>query len=146
MALAGGATVGEAAELAGVSPHTVGFWSVSTIASLLDTGHLLIAGLLALFSVVVPVGKLVLSLIMMWVGGARLRKSALRLVELVGRWSMTDVFVVAVLLAFLAADTEQLTDATLGAGLYFFAGYGILSLAAGHLMLRHERAFAQDED
>ena len=52
---------------------------------------------------------------------------------------MTDVFVVAVLLAFLAARTEQLTDAKLGTGLYFFAAYGVLSLAAGQLMIRLSR-------
>jgi len=60
------------------------------------------------------------------------------LIKAIGRWSMTDVFVVAILLAFLTADTAQLTDATLGAGLYFFAGYGLLSIAAGHMMVGYE--------
>ena len=45
---------------------------------------------------------------------------------------------VAVLLAFLTAETAQLTDASVGPGLYFFAGYGLLSIAAGQLMIGFE--------
>ena len=41
---------------------------------------------------------------------------------------MTDVFVVAILLAFLANKSNELTDARLGPGLYFFAAYGLLSM------------------
>ena len=94
--------------------------------------------LLLLFSVLLPVSKIVPSLIALQLGHSQTRRASVRLVKAIGRWSMTDVFVVAVLLAFLTADTAQLTDATLGPGLYFFAGYGLLSIAAGQLMIGYE--------
>ena len=110
---------------------------LTTVMKLAATDNWFLASLLFLFSVLAPVSKLTLSLVALWARRHRVRHLSLGTVELIGRWSMTDVFVVAILLAFLAAETEQLTDATLGAGLYFFAGYGVLSLLAGHLIVRH---------
>ena len=111
---------------------------VTTIHKLYHVGNVFIAVLLLLFSVILPVLKIVLSLIALYVDHARTQRVTVAVTKFIGRWSMTDVFVVAVLLAFLTADTAQLTDATLGPGLYFFAGYGLLSIAAGHLMIRRE--------
>jgi hypothetical protein len=47
---------------------------------------------------------------------------------------MADVFVVAVLVAFLASNGKGLTHAEVEIGLYFFAGYGVLSLVATQLI------------
>lgn len=113
---------------------------LTTVAKLWITGNWMIAALLGLFSVVMPGAKLLLSWLALAEGRPRLRRGALRLVTAIGRWSMTDVFVVAVLLAFLAASAEQLTDATLGAGLYFFAAYALLSIAGGHALVAHSGA------
>ena len=41
---------------------------------------------------------------------------------------MADVMVVAVLLSFFVVGEEGFSDSWLGAGLYFFAGYCVLSL------------------
>lgn len=52
-------------------------------------------------------------------------------VEKFGKWSMADVFVVAVFLAFLAFSNMQVginTDSRVLVGLYFFLGYCLLSL------------------
>ncbi len=111
---------------------------ITTIHKLYLVNNLFLASLLLLFSVALPVLKIVLSLIALELGHTRARQTSVLLVKAIGRWSMTDVFVVAVLLAFLTADTAQLTDATLGPGLYFFAGYGLLSIAAGQLMIGYE--------
>ena len=66
------------------------------------------------------------------------RASLKRTLDLIGKWSMADVFVVAVLLACLAiraADTS--TDAHPLWGFYFFLAYCLLSMvvsyALGHL-------------
>ncbi len=56
-------------------------------------------------------------------------------VKAVGKWSMADVFVVALLLTFLSLSGDGLTDARLGTGFYFFAGYVLLSLLAAQLMV-----------
>jgi paraquat-inducible protein A len=111
---------------------------ITTIHKLFLVDNYFLAMLLLLFSVLLPVSKIALSLIALQLGHSQTRRASVRLVKAIGRWSMTDVFVVAVLLAFLTADTAQLTDATLGPGLYFFAGYGLLSIAAGQLMIGYE--------
>ena len=111
---------------------------ITTIHKLFLVESYFIASLLLVFSVLLPVTKIVLSMIALQLGYSRTRRTSVFVVKAIGRWSMTDVFVVAVLLAFLTADTAQLTDATLGPGLYFFAGYGLLSIAAGQLMIGYE--------
>lgn len=111
---------------------------ITTIHKLFLVDNYFIAALLLLFSVLLPVVKILLSLIALQLGHTRMRRTSVLVVKAIGRWSMTDVFVVAVLLAFLTADTAQLTDATLGPGLYFFAGYGLLSIAAGQMMIGYE--------
>ena len=111
-----------------------------TVAKLMSTKNYFIGVLLLLFSVIIPVLKILLGFMVLSPIARRARMVALRIIHVIGSWSMTDVFVVAILLAFLAAETEQFTDATLGPGLYFFAGYGLLSLFAGQLLLRYRRA------
>ena len=111
---------------------------ITTIHKLYLVENFFLASLLLLFSVLLPVLKILLSLIAIGIGHTRTRRTSVLFVKAIGRWSMTDVFVVAVLLAFLTADSAQLTDATLGPGLYFFAGYGLLSIAAGQLMIGYE--------
>jgi len=111
---------------------------ITTIHKLYLVKSFFLASLLLLFSVLLPVLKILLSLVALELRHSRTRRTSVLLVKAIGRWSMTDVFVVAVLLAFLTADTAQLTDATLGPGLYFFAGYGLLSIAAGQLMIGYE--------
>ncbi|NIM27114.1 MAG: hypothetical protein GTO67_11020 [Gammaproteobacteria bacterium] len=111
---------------------------ITTIHKLFLVQNYFVALLLVVFSVLLPALKIILSLIALHVGHARTRRTSVFVVKTIGRWSMTDVFVVAVLLAFLTADTAQLTDATLGPGLYFFAGYGLLSIAAGQMMIGYE--------
>ena len=111
---------------------------ITTIHKLFVVGNYFVAVLLLLFSVILPVLKILLSLVALGMPASSTHRLSVTLVNVIARWSMTDVFVVAVLLAFLTADTAQLTDATLGPGLYFFAGYGLLSIAAGQLMIGYE--------
>ena len=105
-----------------------------TVVHLWALGSWVTAVILGLFSVLTPILKLLLSLVASGAHPAGVRALALAAVHHVGRWSMTDVFVVAVLLAFLASGPEGLTRASLGVGLYFFAGYAVLSQVAGHLL------------
>lgn len=109
---------------------------LSTVFSLFTAGSTFTAGLLFLFSVVVPVAKLGVSLLALKARSPGARDICVRFLRMVGKWSMTDVFVVAVLLAFLATGEGKHTDARLGPGLYFFAVYGLLSMAGGLLLAR----------
>ncbi len=105
-----------------------------TVFGLYTTGNGFTALLLFLFSVVVPVAKLAVSVTALLARSPYTRDACRGFVQAVGKWSMTDVFVVAVLLAFLATGQGQLTDARLGPGLYFFAAYGLLSMISGVLL------------
>ena len=119
---------------------------LTTVAKLLSTRNYFVGLLLLLFSVVIPVLKILLAFLVLAPFMRAARAATLRIIHVIGTWSMTDVFVVAILLAFFAADTEQFTEATLGPGLYFFAGYGLLSLFAGQLLLRHRSALLGGPD
>jgi hypothetical protein len=109
---------------------------VGTAERLASAGNLAIAGLLFLFSAVIPVFKLLLSFVALSGAGDGLRRAALHTIRFIGKWSMTDVFVVAILLAFFSTESKSFTDASVGPGLYFFAGYGLLSLLGGQVLLR----------
>ncbi len=60
--------------------------------------------------------------------------------NLISKWSMADVFVVAVIVAYLAAQATQnmgeifVLDARFGSGFWFFLGYCLLSIASAQLM------------
>jgi len=70
-----------------------------------------------------------------------LSKAAQDLVELIAKWSMADVFAVALFIAYLAARASQVPagagyapqvvdfTATFGPGFYWFAAYCLVSLA-----------------
>ncbi|NKC11139.1 MAG: hypothetical protein GKR94_02710 [Gammaproteobacteria bacterium] len=106
----------------------------ATVAALYQRGHLIIALILGLFSIVIPITKLLLTAVAM--GPSRLAKPARHAIHLIGKWSMTDVFVVAVLLAFLAGGASGNTDAWVGHGLWFFAAYALLSFIAAQRIER----------
>ena len=118
---------------------------LGTVRDLLAGGGVFVGVLLALFSVAVPTCKLMVSMLALLASGAPLRAACTRAVRAIGKWSMTDVFVVAVLLAFLASGQGGLTDARLGPGLYFFAAYGLLSMVGGLLLAGAGGAAAQQE-
>ncbi len=112
---------------------------IGTSGHLFSGGNLLVALLLFLFSVMIPVAKLLLSFIALGRFPHAAKQFALKSIRLIGKWSMTDVFVVAILLAFLSTESKSFTDASLGPGLYFFAGYGLLSLIAGQVLIKVEK-------
>lgn len=103
----------------------------TTVTSLVVKGQGLVGIALALFSIVLPVLKLICSCLALGSSG-RIGAWCRRTVHYVGKWSLTDVFVVAVLVSFLAAEAGDSTNAWIGHGLWFFAAYATLSWMAGH--------------
>lgn len=110
----------------------------TTIHKLVTSGNAFVGCLLLLFSVVTPVVKLVLCFMVLAASQTRRRSHLIAIIKGIGKWSMADVLVVAILLAFFAVGADQTTDSWLGHGLYFFAGYCVLSLAAGHVIVHLE--------
>lgn len=99
------------------------------IGRLFNSGNVVLGGLIMLFSVVIPLVKAAL-LLMASTTSRGWHDAAIRGIHIFGKWSMADVFVVAVLLAIFAVGSDATTDAHAGPGLYFFAGYCLLSIAA----------------
>ena len=110
---------------------------LSMLGSLYDGGNTALALLLFSFSVLIPLAKTLLVGLTFFARSHHWSLRGLRLTHAIGKWSMVDVFVVAVLVAFLASNGKGLTHAEVQVGLYFFAGYGVLSLVATQLIRFH---------
>jgi len=98
-------------------------------------GEYLLAGLVVVFSVVFPALKLLLAA-GLWYGvdaGSDRLARALDWLEAVGRWSMLDVFVIA--LTVVAVQISLIGEVTTHAGLYVFVAAVLLSMTAVRRML-----------
>ena len=120
---------------------------VGSVRQLYDVGSPIPATLILLFSVIVPVTK---ALLVAWAtvmrsAAARLR--TLRFVAAIAKWSMADVFAVALFIVYLAAQASQQPPgagappllafrADFGPGFYWFAAYCVFSLASQQYTLR----------
>jgi hypothetical protein len=119
---------------------------VSSVQRLYEVGSPVPATLILLFSVVVPFVKTALVGWAMFVADAARRRRTLAFVETIAKWSMADVFVVALFITYLAAMASQTTPgsgaqlvafkAEFGAGFYWFAAYCVFSLASQQLTAR----------
>jgi uncharacterized paraquat-inducible protein A len=103
---------------------------VQTIRNLHESGNDLVAGLILLFSVIVPFVKALLLGIIPLLGRLEARFKLFLFVRSISKWAMVDVFVVAIYVAYLAGKAADNFDATVERGFYFFAAYCLLSLAA----------------
>lgn len=114
---------------------------VSAVRNLYDVGSPVPATLILLFSVIVPFTKAALVGWAAFMSDKMRRARVLHFVEAIAKWSMADVFVVALFITYLAAQASQSSggenaapplvafDASFGAGFYWFAAYCLFSLA-----------------
>lgn len=109
---------------------------ITTIGTLARSHNLPVAVLVAAFSVLTPVAKLLIAVSVLQRRWPKWHRRGLAFMHAVGKWSMADVFVVAVLVAYFAASGDEFSEAHLGVGLYFFAAYCLLSQFATHLLAR----------
>ncbi len=127
-----------------VYDNTRSIWD--TAGELARTGNLLVAVLIVVFSVVIPCFKLLLQLASVLAPQAALRQGLLWLNGALSKWSMADVFVVGLLVAYMAGSaSEPMGDmlnmsAALQPGFYYFLGYCLFSVAAGALLAREPAA------
>jgi len=124
---------------------------VGAVRNLYDVGSPFPATLILLFSVVVPVTKALLVAWAVFMRDAARRLRLLQFVTAIAKWSMADVFVVALFITYLAAEATQTTpgdpggapliafDASFGPGFYWFAAYCLFSLATQQYSARLAR-------
>jgi hypothetical protein len=113
---------------------------IGTVEELYLGNNILVAFLVALFSIIIPV----LKGLMLLAGAITNNPTTARKLDLLGslisKWSMADVFVIAVFVAYLAANAIEkeaglLTfHAVLGPGFYYFLGYCLLSIIGSQLL------------
>lgn len=128
---------------------------IATVQELWDDQRLLVAALIFAFSVCIPLLKTLLMCIAYFIKKQSLAQKLLSFVSLIGKWSMADVFVVAIFLAILstnhadtaatqnfsvfgfniALDISTQTLSAAGEGFYYFATYCVLSLLGSQLAL-----------
>ena len=101
---------------------------LQTIDTLYNTKNKLVAFLILLFSVVVPVTKGLMILVVLMVKNPELKNKIYNLVYAIGKWSMADVFVVGIFIAFLSTRSNTAIDALLLPGFNYFVAYCIISL------------------
>ena len=98
--------------------------------SLFRRGDWLLFGVLAVFAFAFPLAKLIAALWILLIVDARQRAltQALDVLDLLGRWSMLDVFVAALLV--VGVQASLVSEVTLHAGLYLFTAAVLLSIAS----------------
>ena len=111
---------------------------LQTIETLYREGNALVAGLILLFSVVVPVAKGLSLIAALFLKSQIARRRIDGLVRVISKWSMADVFVVGILVAFLSAKAMANMSSTLHSGFYFFLGYCLVSIASLYILVIDE--------
>jgi paraquat-inducible protein A len=112
---------------------------------LIKAGHWIIGGFLLLFSIVTPLTKASLTF---WATASRspkVNRWIANFLHSIGKWSMADVFVAAILLALYALKFQQATKSIPCLGLYYFIGYCLLSMTTTELMSHSEVLDADTE-
>lgn len=111
------------------------FWenrySVATgVFGLAEDGQYVLAAVVFFWSVVFPIAKLAL-LYWLWFGSAdpKQRATVLTRLDKLGKWSMLDVFIVAILI--VAVKLGPVADVTVEPGLYVFGAAVLLLMLVG---------------
>ena len=101
---------------------------IGSIVKLWETGDIIVAIVILLFSVVVPVLKVLSLLVVSIFMESPFAHGIIKFFKMIGKWSMVDVFVVAVFLVYLTANKGDVSRAEVEMGLYFFLAYVIVSM------------------
>ncbi len=114
---------------------------VDTVNELASSGNLPVAFLIVFFSIVVPVFKLVLQATALALPRRAWRTPLWWLNGALSKWSMADVFVMGLLVAYMAGAASGqmgdmlIMDARLEVGFWYFLAYCLFSILAGSLMI-----------
>jgi len=101
-----------------------------TVLSLKEAGYAEVGFMVVTFSIIIPVTKGLL-IIWTWLSTARWRW---QLISVISKWSMADVFVVAILVAFFTAKATADLQSALHDGFYWFLAYCFLSIISGQCL------------
>ncbi len=112
---------------------------LSTLHRLFSKGNYLIGAIVLLFSVLIPLFKTLVILTYAILKEVNGNKKWLHWIEKIGKWSMADVFIVALMVVFFTTNQDIHTALGLEAGSYFFIGYVLLSLVASSILQERDQ-------
>lgn len=101
--------------------------ALQSVRTLHESGNSFVAGLILLFSVVVPFLKVLAFGVIMVLREPVARYRLFLFVRSISKWAMADVFVVGVFIAMMAARATDNLHAEAEPGLYYFAAYVLVS-------------------
>jgi hypothetical protein len=111
-----------------------------TVEELFKSGNAPVATLVMLFSIIIPVLKLCLMLLQQLPITASFRQAITRFTSLISKWSMADVFVVALIVTYMAGNASAgmgellKTSANFEVGFYYFTAYCLFSILSTYLV------------
>jgi paraquat-inducible protein A len=97
------------------------------IERLYESKNYFVAGLVLLFSVIVPFIKAALLGVILWIKNPMTKHRLYLLVRSMSKWAMADVFAVGIFIAFMAGNAIDNLDAKLHPGFYYFIAYCVIS-------------------
>ena len=109
------------------------------IVILIKEGNLIVGISILLFSLIFPISKTALIMIVTFKMDTYKNKLVKFIIDHLGKWSMADVFIVACYLSYLSfqsLNTGIETDSSILTGLYFFLTYCLMSILLSALLKR----------
>lgn len=114
---------------------------LGTIEKLFMQENYIIALLVLSFSIIIPLIKTIIILLYGFLKESGLGKSIIVLIDKLGKWSMADVFIVALLVVFFSTKQDIHSALKVESGLYFFLGYVLLSMIGSSLIGKKAKDF-----
>lgn len=118
---------------------------LGTVEELYHSGNGFVALLVGVFSIVIPGVKLSLMLIIQAPLSTLMKYKLEQFIQVIAKWSMADVFVVALIVSYMAGNASAgmgdmlKTSANFEAGFYYFSAYCLFSLLSGYLVLSRNK-------
>ena len=101
---------------------------VSALQKLYESGQTVIALVIFLFTILTPVLKSIMLLVVLFSQNLHFSHRSIQVLKAIGKWSMLDVFVIAILVTYFTTKSGGATDATLQIGVFYFVAYVIASM------------------
>lgn len=110
---------------------------LGTLQTLLEGSNYLPFLLIFLFGIIVPLVKS--GIIFYILLGKDFSGKWQKIVSLMGKWAMADVFAISIFIAFLGAKAMKNTTASLEPGFYYFTAYVLLSAVIGNFLITNPK-------
>ena len=109
---------------------------MGSVYKLFESGENVVALTILLFSVIIPLLKITTLIFTLLFKQFKFAHHLVNFFKHLGKWSMIDVFVVAIFLVYLTSNQGEVSRAQIQIGLYFFLTYVILSMITTMLTQR----------